>query len=130
MTTEVSGETLALMVTDNILFNRNIPKKNPIIQYSGLYIDRTNILNAVENNTPIRDITQYIIDTNTNETINPDKIYKIANPEKYFNKSQNPQIKALKHISQYTGDTVQDLFKRHFETSTDSLIAKCDTRII
>ncbi len=129
MTTELNGEDIVYIVLDNILFNKEMPKKNPIIHYSGLNIDKTEMIKAYENGDDITELAKYIKDARTNKAIDITAEYKIANVEKYFNKSQNPQIKALKHISVYTGDTVQDLFKKHFENSNGFLYAKYDERI-
>ena len=129
MTTEITGSQLVMLVVDNILFNNNKPQKNPIIHYSGLIIDRQKILNAVQNKKSYEEIAQYIIDTNTSEPVEIDKIYKIANVEKYFNKSQTPAIKALKEKSNYVGYSVQELFRQHFNDERSNLAARCDIRI-
>lgn len=129
MTSVISGNQLVMMVVDNLLFNKNKPQKNPIIHYSGLVLYREKILDAVQSGKSFEEIAQYIIDTNTGKPIETAKAYKIANPEKYFNKSQNPEIKALKEVSSYTGNSVQDLFQRHFKTEKDNPVAKCDIRI-
>lgn len=129
MTTQVTGKELAYLVIDNFLFNRKAPSSNPIIQYSGLIIDRTNLLKAYENNDSLETYTQFIIDENTGETIKPDRIYKIANVEKYFDKSKNYYIKELKKSSEYMGVSVQKLFKEHFVSSANNLVARCDVRV-
>lgn len=129
MTTEVTGSELAFMVADNVLFNKDTPQKNPIIHYSGLIFDRTNMLKELEAGKKPEELLNYIIDAETDKPIEADKTYKIANVEKYFNKSTTPEIKALKAKSTYTGYNVQDLFKEHFTSSGGYLTAKCDTRI-
>ena len=129
MLTDVSGLQLTYMVLDNLLFNKDLPQKNPLIHYAGLSINKTKILEEYKLGASLEKLSQYIIDQKTNKPINPTKSYKIANVEKYFNKSQNPKIKDLKNKSQYLGDSVQSLFKQHFDSSNDSLFAKCDVRI-
>jgi len=128
LTTELSGLDVVYMVLDNYLFNKENPQRNPIIHYSGLITDRTKMLQDYNNGKNLRELAKYVVDAGTNKPIDPDKTYKIANVEKYFNKSQNPRIKRMKDKSIYMGDTVQELFKKHFEESDGILYAKCDVR--
>ncbi len=129
MTTDVTGRELAYIVLDNLLFNKDYPEKNPIIHYSGLSIDKTKILEEYSGVEDIADLAEFITDTDTQEPIIPDKIYRIANVEKYFNKSTNPQIRDLKNKSQYINKSVQELFRQYFENNKDNLYANCDIRI-
>lgn len=129
VTTKVSGKELAFFVLDNIMFNDKAPAKNPLIQYSGLIIDRAKMFELAEMNAPLKDYTSCIINAKTNEPISPDKEYTIANTIKYFNKSPNPQIKEYKKVSKQFGYSVHELFKKHFIESDGTLFAKCDVRI-
>lgn len=129
MTTQVTGKELAYLVVDNFLFNRKAPNSNPLIQYSGLIVDRTNLLKAYEKNASLELCTQFITDANTGKRIEADKIYKIANVEKYFDKTRNAEISELKKRSAYLGCNVQKLFNEHFTSSENNLFAKCDIRI-
>lgn len=130
MTTDVTGKELAYIVLDNLLFNNENPEKNPIIHYSGLIINKTKILEKYSEINDFSDLTEYIIDTDTKEPIKPDKTYRIANVEKYFNKSANSIIRNSKNKSLYIGKSVQELFKQYFENNKDNLYANCDMRII
>lgn len=129
MITELSGAELAYIVVDNFVFNRKAPASNPLIHYSGLIIDRTAILKGYDSGKSPEELTKYIIDANTMEPVSPYKKYKIANVEKYFNKSQNDFIRTLKGKSYRLGCTVQSLFKDSFLNSNGLLYAKCDKRI-
>lgn len=130
MTIQVTGNELAYLVADNILFNKEMPQKNPIIHYSGLIIDKTKMLKGLSIGKKPHELTQLIIDARTNLPIIGNKEYKIANVEKYFNKSANPRIQALKCYSEYTPFTVQELFKKHFQEAENGRVnAKCDIRI-
>ena len=129
MTTKINGLELTYMILDNFLYNRDYPQRNPLIHYSGLTADRSGMLTAYENGDSLEDLTKYIIDEKSNQPIDSNKQYKIANTEKYFNKSQNPKIKAFKQKSEFLGVIVQDLFKEHFLNSNGTLKAKCDIRI-
>ena len=128
MTTEINGKELAYLIMDNVTFNKEEPNKNPLIHYSGLIVDKTQILEAVEKGEPLENYLKFIIDIRTGEPIKADKTYKIANVEKYFNKSENWYIKSLKEKSEFFGTTVQELFKAHFVKSNGVLYAKCDIR--
>ena len=129
MTTNLNGRDILYLILDNFIFNKDMPQQNPLIHYSGLIIDRTSMLSDYEDASDIDDMAKYVIDEKTGEPIDLDKTYKIANVEKYFNKSQNIAIKKAKDVSEYTGYTVQELFKKHFENSDGTLYAKCDVRI-
>ena len=129
MTTEITGAQLVFWVIDNLMFNKIKPQRNPIIHYSGLIIDKQEILKAAEAGRSLDEIAKYIISADTNLPVETDKTYKIANVEKYFNKSQTTEIKEQKKHSEYLGCSVQELFRRHFDTQRDNLYAKCDVRI-
>ncbi len=128
MTSTVSGKEMAYLVLDNLLFNKEMPTRNPIIHYAGLSIDKTNILRLHEQDKSIDDMLKYIVDTKTNLPIEAEKQYKIANVEKYFNKSQNPAIRGMKNTAKFMDVIVHDLLKLHFE-KCKKLFAKCDIRI-
>ena len=129
MVTNVSGKELAMLVADNISFNKIDQNKNPLIQYSGLIVNRTKILEELENGSSPEKIAKHIVNVNTGKRINPRKTYKIANVEKYFNKSNNPEIRELKNRSEFLGCNVQEAFKNHFESSNGRLYAKCEQRM-
>ncbi len=128
MTSEVNGKELAYLIMDNVIFNKEAPSKNPLIQYSGLIIDKTSIIDAVNKGEPLDSHLKFITDMRTGKPIKADKTYKIANVEKFFNKSENGYIKSLKDKSKFFGATAQELFKQHFVKSHGVLYAKCDVR--
>jgi len=128
MTTDLRGSNIAYMVLDNVITNSKNPEKNPLIHYAGLDIDKTGLLSAAEE-TDSAELCRYIKDKRTGQPILPDKIYRFANTEKYFNKSINIKIKKIKDVSVYTGFTVQELFKRYFETSNGVIQVNYDVRI-
>ena len=128
MTTEVNGKELAYLIMDNVIFNKEAPNKNPLIQYSGLIIDKASIIDAVDRGEPLDTHLGFITDMRTGKPIKADKTYKIANVEKFFNKSENGYIKSLKDKSKFFGATAQQLFRQHFIESCGILHAKCDVR--
>lgn len=129
LTTQVTGRELAYLVIDNFAFNKKAPSSNPLTQYSGLIVNKTELLKTWEQTASIEDCLQFIINSNTGKEIEADTTYKIANVEKYFNKTKNKQIAELKNNSTYLGVSVQELFKEHFVSSENNLVAKCDIRI-
>ncbi len=126
---EVTGKQILEMVLDNILNNNIAPQKNSLIQYSGLKINKTKLLKAFVNRSPKEELINNIFNATTNEPLILNKKYKIANVIKYFNKTKNQRIKVMKDTSKSLNVTVQELFKKHFETSDGNLTANLDVRI-
>ena len=112
-TTDVTGEELAFLVKDNIAYNSFNPERRPLFHYSGLKTDKDLIL--ADLSMPIRNYCKYITIGPQNEPLDADKIYRIANPEKYFIKTKVPEIKALFERSKPLNCNVIELFKKHFE---------------
>ncbi|MBQ9246337.1 metallophosphoesterase [bacterium] len=113
--TDVTGEELAMMLTDNFLFNMIDREKNPMIHYSGIAVDRTGLLAAYHNGSDFKDLCKYISSTYTGFDINPEKKYRIANPLKYFEKAQIEQIKEMKSKSQSLHCEIHELFNDYFK---------------
>lgn len=111
-TTDVTGEELAFLVKDNLLFNQINPQRHPLIQYSGLKVETNEIL--ANKNAQNKDLCKFLSLSN-GEEIEPNKIYRIANPEKYFIKTSTPEIKKLFESSKPLGANVIDLFRKYFE---------------
>lgn len=103
------------MVLDNFLFNRLDTEKNPLMHYSGLKIDKTGLMAAYERGIVGDELCQYITLTDTNEQIDPNKQYRIANVEKYFIKATNEKIKEFYSSSKPLNINIHDLFKDHFK---------------
>ena len=61
------------------------------------------------------ELCQYITLADTNEQIDPNKKYRIANVEKYFTKTTNEKIKELYASSKPLNINIHDLFKEHFK---------------
>ena len=119
---EVTGRELVEIIKDNFEFNAQNPETNPLIHYSGITVDKTNFMK--EASTKPEDYCKYITLEDTDETVNPDKTYKIANPEKYFVKSNNPKIKSMQNFAYPLNLNVRDLFcdyfKKHNEITVKS----------
>ncbi len=112
---DVSGKELSYMVLDNFLFNRLDTEKNPLMHYSGLKIDKTGLMAAYDRGIVGDELCQYITLTDTNEQIDPNKQYRIANVEKYFIKATNEKIKEFYSSSKPLNINIHDLFKDHFK---------------
>lgn len=63
------------------------------------------------------ELCQYITLTDTNEQIDPNKQYRIANVEKYFIKATNEKIKEFYSSSKPLNINIHDLFKDHFKNT-------------
>ncbi len=116
---EVSGEKLAYMILDNLLFNQIDTEKNPIIHYSGLIIDKKGMLNAHENQAGLKELCKFIILEETGKSIDPEENYKIANVEKYFIKSKNEKIRDLKQNARPIGLNARNAFENHFKKNIE-----------
>ena len=125
---ELSGLDITYLVADNYISNKNNPKKNPLVHYSGIIADRTNLIKAYENGADYSELSKYVLDERTRKPVDCSKKYKIANIEKYFNKSQNGLIRDLKDYSVDSGLDIKTLFKQHFEEG-ESTEARCDVRV-
>ena len=102
------------MILDNFRFNKLDPERNTIIHYSGLKIDKTGFMDAYSKGKIGSDLCEFVTLTDTNEQINPDETYKIANAEKYFIKAHDEKIKKMYENSSKLGAGVHKLFRDHF----------------
>lgn len=135
--TKVKGSDLAYMVSENVVFNSNMPEKNTLIQYSGLKVNRNAMLELLNNPSNkkrtecalSRELTKYIIDKSTGKPVEPDKEYVIVNPIKYFNKSPQEQIRKMKDISEPLGYGVKEAFSSFFKNSGNEIIFTPEVRI-
>ena len=128
---KVSGRELMALITDNLLFNETSPERKPLMQYSGLVIDKKSILEGVHSGKKLDELMQYVKLANDGENIEKDKDYIIANVVKYFVKSKNEFINTtLFNDAKPLNLNAKDLFRNHIEENKDNLYAKCDVRII
>ena len=112
---DVSGRELAYIVLDNFLFNRVDTEKNPLVHYSGLKIDKTGFLAAYDKGIIGDELCNFIFLSDTNEPVNPNKKYRIANVEKYFTKATSKRAEELYASSRPLNINIHDLFKDHFK---------------
>lgn len=111
---EVKGSELATMIGDNFLFNSIDTEKNPIIHYSGIKVNKTEFVKGALMGQKEDELCKYITFEETNEPVDPDKTYKIANPEKYFIKTTNPKIKGIYQKSYPLDINIRDLLPQYF----------------
>ena len=114
VTNKITGRELIYMILDNFRFNKLDPERNTIIHYSGLKIDKTGFMDAYSKGKIGSDLCEFVTLTDTNEQINPDETYKIANAEKYFIKAHDEKIKKMYENSSKLGAGVHKLFRDHF----------------
>ena len=119
--TQVDGATLVSIVLDNILFNSINPQRHSLIQYSGIKVNKNEMINNCASQN-IDELCRYITLEKNSQVIVPSKIYTIANPEKYFIKALNKNIKALYEKSDYLDLNVIKLFQKYFEDNPDSIV--------
>lgn len=127
---KISGRMLIKLVIENVLFSEINPKRNPVTHYSGLIIDRKEILKGCHTGKTDEYFTQFI-KTSDGTSIDLNKTYTIANVEKYFKKSKVPFIKdTLYNEAEPVNLNAKELFIKYINENKDNLTAKCDTRII
>ena len=113
--TELSGREISQLVLDNFLFNQIDTERNPLFHYSGIKIDKKELLKAYQNGKMGAELCKYITLDETGEAISPTEGYKIANPEKFFTKSRHGKIRGLKNASYPIGLNVHDAFNNYFK---------------
>lgn len=111
---EVTGRELIYMILDNFRFNKLNPERNTIIHYSGLKINKTGFMDAYQKGKVGSDLCEFVVLSDTNEPVDPDKKYKIANVEKYFTKAHDEKIKDMRQNSVELGVGVHKLFRDYF----------------
>ncbi len=128
---KVSGKELMVLIVDNLLFNETSPERKPLMQYSGLIIDKKSILDGVHSGKSLDELMEYVIFAKNGKNIETDKDYTIANTVKYFAKSKNKFINTnLFDRAQVLNLNAKDSFRAYIEENKDNLYAKCDIRII
>ncbi len=128
---KVSGKELMVLIVDNLLFNETSPERKPLMQYSGLIIDKKSILDGVHSGKSLDELMEYVIFAKNGKNIETDKDYTIANTVKYFAKSKNKFINTnLFNRAQVLNLNAKDSFRAYIEENKDNLYAKCDIRII
>lgn len=126
----VLGSTLMYLIADGLLFNEKSPERNPLMQYSGLIIDRKAILEGLHSGKSPEELTQFVRTAEDNKQIENDRTYTIANVIKYFAKSKNDFIhRTLFAEAEPLNLNAKDLFRNYMEEHKRNLYAKCDVRI-
>lgn len=125
----ISGRVLVKLVAENTVFSETNPKRNPVTHYSGLIIDKKEILDGIHSGKSDEYLTQFI-KTADGTPIDLNKTYTIANVEKYFKKSKTPFINStLYNEAEPLNLNAKKLFVSYMNENKENLIAKCDTRI-
>ena len=128
----VKGEEILDIVIENLIANNESKNKNPLLHYSGLKIEKTAILECIKNNTPKKDLIKFIRRTDTNEPLELNENYTLANVEKFFIKSKNPAVIKI-YKSKDTIKTelnAKKEFIAHFTENIDEVKASKEIRII
>ncbi len=120
---EVTGRELAYLIKDNFDFNKINPESNPLIHYSGITVDKTNFMKQSEEDPKLSELCKYITLEETGEVIEPDKTYKIANPEKYFIKSTDPKIKSMPDFAYSLDLNVRNLLPEYFKKHNEITVS-------
>lgn len=134
-TNKVTGRELINIIYSNLRFNRLDCEKNPIVHYSGLTIDMR-LADLDIKTASDEELKEMIHMEKTGQPIELDKIYKIANPQKWLQKSEYSNIERLaKEAVPLYGANAKKLFIEHFESLPQEegavrVAAKLQDRII
>ena len=128
---KLTGEQILDIIIENLLTNSQNMEKNPLLHFSGLKIDKTLLLQSLPYNIAKKDLIKYVRKTDTNEPLELDRTYTLANVEKFFLKSKNPVEKEI-YKSKYTiktGLNAKDEFRAHFVQNLKEVQASSEIRI-
>lgn len=116
---EFVGKDLIRIILDNIIFNSIDEQKNPLFQYSGIKVQKDKMLEDWIENAQIENLYKYVIVEKTGKILEADKMYKMANTEKYFIKTKNPFIKSFSKKAVPLNKNVLDLFIDYFNNNDE-----------
>lgn len=128
----VTGEEILNIILGNLTANAKNKDRNPLMHFSGLKIERTLLLNGLKLGVKKEDLIKFIRKTDTNEPLELEKEYTLANVEKFFLKSKNPIEKEI-YASQKTMRTdinAKREFRAHFVENINEVKASKEIRII
>lgn len=128
---QITGDELVEIVCENIASNKEDQTRNPLMHYSGLKINRSMLIKGMEKGLRKEYLRDFITRADTDEPIELDKTYKIANVEKFFIKSKYPPIKEL-YISTSTTKTrlnAKEEFRNYFNSGDNEVAASNEKRI-
>lgn len=112
---EISGQELIEIISQNLKFNARDPETNPLMQYSGLIVDK-NLRNFDTAKTPFAELRKYVRLEKTGKPVDLEQIYKIANVEKWLIKSEYTDIWRMnRNAVQLEGANAKRLFTDYFE---------------
>jgi len=127
-TTDISGEELAEFIVANFIYNAVNKEENPIMQYAGIKIDKTNLMKDYHSGKSFGELCRNITLKRTNNKIIPSSTYRIANTLKYFQKSQLESDKNIYGRSHSLDCNAVDMFQSYFEEN-EPVIFETENRI-
>ena len=113
-TTKVTGIELVEFILEDYLNNMADKENNPIMQYAGIKINKSALMRDYHIGKNLEDLCKYILLKKTEQPIEPDKTYKIANVLKHFQKSDSDNSSITLMNSHKTNHKIHDLFQDYF----------------
>ncbi len=128
---EFSGQDILGVILDNIKANGINKDRNALYHYSNLIIDKTQIEEGLKKGASDTDLSKFVIDKSTNEPIDLDKFYKVANVEKFFMKSKDEHMLELfkdKDKTKKTKLNAVHVFVDYFHNQENNVLATNEKR--
>ena len=107
---DITGNELAAIIVENVEANNANPETNTIFQWSGIRFNRKLLTQNPEN---VEQAIQIKNKDGEYENLNPEKIYKVALPNKFFSKPNIQKAKILEDRFMPTELTMNDLFRSY-----------------
>ena len=127
---KVTGLELLEIICDNILFNDKNHQKNPLLQYSGIKINKNTMLALLKKGMEPSALCNLVKTTKDNKPVDLTKTYYLANVEKLFNKTKFDLLKNIykSNRTHKTNLNAKELFKSYFEEGNNAVVAKKEER--
>ena len=127
---KVTGLELLEIICDNILFNDKNHQKNPLLQYSGIKINKNTMLALLKKGMEPSALCNLVKTTKDDKPIDLTKTYYLANVEKLFNKTKFDLLKNIykSNRTHKTNLNAKELFKSYFEEGNNAVVAKKEER--
>lgn len=116
----VKGSDLVSMVVENIEDHKKDMERNTIVQWSGVQINKTGIIDTIEAGQAKQpeNLVPYINIKNQDgeyEPINPEQTYKTAIPNYFFKRPKLPTAQKLEGDFVSMNKTLDELFREHLK---------------
>lgn len=128
-TLNASGGDILDIILDNYLLNDEAPQINTILDFSGLKINKTNLLKECRQGKPRAELIKNVIFEKDNKPLQLDAKYGFATVEKLFRKTKDKTVKEMQKRTEPTNLNAKKLYLNNFENAKSEVVAKNMVRI-